>query len=109
MDLNDIYYEHTRYTDEEEYRHYLFIEQQKETIIMNNNANEKQSQTQTGMILNYLNMGNRITALEALTLFGCMRLQARIFELVERGYNIGRQFIILENGKRVMQYWIVKD
>lgn len=39
-------------------------------------------------ILNYLKEGNTLTALEALHLFRCNRLAARILELKKAGYEI---------------------
>lgn len=37
--------------------------------------------TQSNQILEYMRQGNSITPLEALNLFGCMRLGARIYDL----------------------------
>ena len=45
-------------------------------------------QTQDKQILEYLERGNKITALEALYQFGCFRLSARIFKLRQQGHNI---------------------
>ena len=39
-------------------------------------------------ILEYLEIGNKITPLEALYQFGCFRLSAVIFNLRQEGYNI---------------------
>lgn len=47
---------------------------------------EREAQTQ--QILRYLEAGNSITGLEALTLFGCMRLPARIADLKKAGVPI---------------------
>lgn len=44
--------------------------------------------TQTEAILQYMKEGNSITAFEALNLFGCMRLAARIGDLRADGYVI---------------------
>ena len=41
--------------------------------------------TQAGRILAYLREGHRITALEALELFQCFRLAARVHELRREG------------------------
>ena len=43
---------------------------------------------QADAILEYLKDGHHLTALDALRLFGCLRLGGRIFELRERGYTI---------------------
>jgi len=45
-------------------------------------------QTQSKQILEYLTTHNSITPLEALNLFGCFRLGARIWDLKREGYNI---------------------
>ena len=47
---------------------------------------EREAQTQ--QILRHLEAGNSITGLEALTLFGCMRLPARIADLKKAGVPI---------------------
>jgi hypothetical protein len=46
--------------------------------------------TQNDQILKYLEAGNTITPIDALQLFGCFRLSARIFELRQKGYKIGK-------------------
>jgi hypothetical protein len=40
------------------------------------------------LILQHLEQGRTITAIEALVLFGCFRLAARIKELRDAGHNI---------------------
>lgn len=52
--------------------------------------------TQNDQILKYLEAGNTITPIDALQLFGCFRLSARIFELRQKGYKIGK--VILRRG-----------
>jgi hypothetical protein len=64
------------------------------------------SMTQSEMILEYLSAGYKLTPLEALSLFGCLRLGARVWDLKKRGYNIVMQLVEMENGKRVAQYSI---
>ncbi len=54
-------------------------------------------------ILAHLKKGRSITALEALGLFGCLRLAARIYDLKEAGHNIKDTFIKVR-GKRVKRY-----
>lgn len=71
---------------------------------MNNNDNKKQSFTQCNMIAEYLENGYSITALEALQMFGCMRLASRICDLRDRGYNINTCKIKTETGKWVTEY-----
>ena len=50
----------------------------------NTNPNEKISQSQCDRILRYLQSGKRLTSLEALDKFGCLRLSARILDLKNR-------------------------
>lgn len=71
---------------------------------MNNNENKQSSESQNAKILSWLENGNKITALEALQLFGCFRLASRVHDLRERGHNITKEMIIQPNGKRVAQY-----
>jgi len=61
--------------------------------------------SQTTDILEHLNSGKRITPLDALGLFGCMRLAARIAELRGKGHNI-KTTERRENGKTFAEYWI---
>jgi hypothetical protein len=44
--------------------------------------------TQTQKILKHLQQGKTISPIEALQLFGCFRLGARILDLRQAGYNI---------------------
>ena len=57
-----------------------------------NNKNRKQktmeTQTQKEAILRHLQSGKTITPLEALNLYGCFRLGARIWDLRDEGYVI---------------------
>ena len=71
---------------------------------MNVNENRTSSESQNGKILAWLQEGNKITALEALQLFGCLRLASRIHDLRERGHNIQKEMVIKTNGKRVAEY-----
>lgn len=71
---------------------------------MNDNPNKTRSESQSAQILAYLQDGNKLTALNALKLFGCLRLGSRIFDLRERGYNITREMVTLADGKRVAEY-----
>jgi hypothetical protein len=73
---------------------------------MNQNPNTVQSENQVSKILEYMRHGNKITPLEALNLFGCMRLQARIFDIKELGHKVCKSFVSLDNGKKVMSYWL---
>jgi hypothetical protein len=65
-----------------------------------------ETQSQNKMILAHMMGGKRITALEALNLFGCLRLASRINDLRNQGFIIQKQMIKTESEKHVMQYWI---
>ena len=67
-------------------------------------VNEESNETQCNKIAAYLHKGLTLTSLEALRLFGCMRLASRIHDLRERGENIIVEKIKLGNGKHVAQY-----
>ncbi len=49
--------------------------------------------SQSKQILDYLRQGNSITPLEALDLFGCLRLGARIYDLSQAGHAIHREMV----------------
>jgi hypothetical protein len=61
--------------------------------------------TQTNAILEFMKTGADLTPLEALNLFGCMRLGARIWDLKRAGYIIQSAFVTV-NGKTFKRYWI---
>lgn len=82
------------------------INELKNDKTMNINPNQQSSESQCAQIRAWLESGNTITALEALNLFGCMRLPSRIHDLKRRGCNIISKTIILTNGKRVSEYSI---
>lgn len=73
---------------------------------MNIKENHQSSATQCAQISDWLVKGNRLTSLDALNLFGCMRLASRIHDLRERGYNIETERIQVPSGKYVTQYYI---
>ena len=58
-------------------------------------------------ILDYLQIGNKITPLEALYQFGSFRLSAIIFELRQEGYNIITHNKTVD-GKTFAEYELVK-
>ena len=72
----------------------------------NINPNESSSASQAKRILAYLQAGNRITGIEALKLFACFRLPARIADLRADGHDIQSEFVDTPSGKRVKSYWI---
>jgi hypothetical protein len=47
--------------------------------------------------------GKSITGIDALSLYGCFRLAARIHDLRKKGYNIHEE-TITNNGKRYSKY-----
>ena len=63
--------------------------------------------TQNGEILNYLSKGNSLTAMNALSLFGCARLAARIDDLRKAGHNIITEDV-KQNGKTFARYHLAK-
>ena len=62
----------------------------------------KNSQTQ--QILKALKRGRKITPLDALADFNCMRLGARIFDIKEMGYNVITTMVKSNSGKWFAQY-----
>ena len=72
----------------------------------NTNLNEAQAGSQAKRILAYMQEGHRITPIEALNLFGCFRLGARIADLKDGGHQIESEFVKTESGKHVKSYWI---
>ena len=61
------------------------------------------NESQEKAILRYLQTGHSISPLEALNLFDCFRLGARIFNLRNSGHDIETQIIEHEN-KRFASY-----
>ena len=59
---------------------------------------ETQTQTQKEAILRHLQSGKTITPLEALNLYGCYRLGARIWDLRDEGYEIKSENV--KHGKK---------
>lgn len=62
-----------------------------------------ETKSQEQRILNLLQNGGKITPLEALNKFGCLRLSGRIYDLKRKGYNIKSNRITV-NKKQVAQY-----
>lgn len=63
--------------------------------------------SQTAQIQAHLDQGKSITAIEALDLYKCFRLAARISDLKDKNYPVAKQMIQLENGKYVAEYFKV--
>ena len=71
---------------------------------MNTNENETTAATQCDRILQHLKTGATITAIEALNMFGCFRLAARIADLCKAGNEIITDKVKTSGGKHVAQY-----
>lgn len=63
------------------------------------------SESQNQAILEHLQSGNAITPMDALKLFGCFRLGARIWDLEQAGHKIKHESVT-ENGKTFAKYSI---
>lgn len=75
---------------------------------MNVNDNTQSSESQNKRIFAHMMDGNRITSLEALQLFGCMRLASRISD-IRRNHpevNIKVERIETATKKKVAQYYV---
>ena len=59
---------------------------------------------QASRILAYLRQGHRITPLDALELFGCFRLAARVHELRREGWAIAERTVETASRKRIAEY-----
>ena len=78
--------------------------------VMNDNPNIESSESQNKRILDYLKKGNRLTSLEALKMFGCMRLASRISDIRKNhpDINIVVDRIETETKKKVAQYYVLQ-
>jgi hypothetical protein len=67
--------------------------------------NEKKIASQNDKILEWLKTGKAITPIDALNMFGCFRLAARIADLRKSGYDISTTTILKRNDDgKVKQY-----
>lgn len=64
------------------------------------------TETQNTQILDHLMRGKGITAMDAMTLYYCFRLAARIYDLKQAGHVINGIMVDLPSGKRVKRYWL---
>ena len=64
--------------------------------------------TQSAKVLYHLQNYGSLTALEALELFHCFRLAARVNDLKKAGHDIQMETKKLKNGKKVAEYFIPK-
>lgn len=60
--------------------------------------------TQTQNILAHLQLGNSITPIEALNMFGCLRLGARIHDIKRLGYDVITEIKQVGDHKHVAEY-----
>lgn len=74
--------------------------------MQNINENGAASRSQTDRILEYMLSGNSITPLEALEMFKCFRLGARIADIKARGYLVYSEFVTTPSEKRVKKYYM---
>ena len=66
-----------------------------------------EKETQTKIILERLQDGEKITALSAFKMCGSLRLSSIIFNLRERGYNI-RPDMVKKKKKRIAEYSLIQ-
>lgn len=64
--------------------------------------------SQEQAILDYLKTGKSITQLDALKMFGCFRLGARIWDLRKKGYRIEEVDTHI-NGKTFARYFLASE
>lgn len=64
--------------------------------------------SQEDKIIEYLKTGKSITPLDALRLFGCMRLGARIFDLKRKGFRI-EEIDVVDGRKRYARYFLATE
>jgi hypothetical protein len=65
------------------------------------------TESQTALIKVWLLNGHSITQLDALNMFGCFRLSARIANLREEGLDIVTDMVNV-NDKRIAKYYLAK-
>ena len=68
----------------------------------------KQTTSQSAKVLYHLQNYGSLTAIEALELFACFRLAARINDLKEAGHDIQMEMKKLNNGKKIAVYSLPK-
>lgn len=63
--------------------------------------------TQSQKIAAHLRSGKSITPLDALNLYGCFRLGARIWDLKDKGMPIVKRMVTVSGHKKVAQYSLI--
>ena len=61
-------------------------------------------ESQNKQILAHMKSGGSVTSLEAVSMFNCMQLASRIFELIADGQPIKKEWVRLKNWKNVVRY-----
>jgi len=64
-------------------------------------------ESQNKQIKAHLQSGKTLTAIQALEMFGCFRLAARIKDLKDSGMIIDKAMVENDNGKHYALYWEV--
>ncbi len=73
---------------------------------MNNNLNISESASQCDKIKAWLEDGRTITSWDAIMMFSCTRLSARIWDLRERGMDIKVRKKVTQKGTIVAEYYL---
>ena len=63
-------------------------------------------ESQNKQILKHLQAGHRLTPIDALNLFGCFRLAARVYDLRKLGHKINKEIMELEGDVKVAEYYL---
>ena len=69
----------------------------------------KENPNQTTRVLWHLKAGHKLTALDALNLFGCWRLGARIHNIRAMGFNVKTDLITTSTKKVIAEYSMGKN
>ena len=69
----------------------------------------KENPSQKTRILLYMKAGNKITGMEALNLFDCWRLPARIGEIKKMGFDVNMELITTNTKKVIGEYSMGKN
>ena len=69
------------------------------------NPNKKQGENQKEKIINYLMTRGPLTVLEAMQYLRVYALSQRIGELIREGFNIEKEMITVDSGKRIARYY----
>lgn len=65
--------------------------------------------SQEKAILEALKKGEKLTPLEMLKRWGCLRASGRIYDLRNQGYDIHTEIVKTRSGKRVAEYSLKKN